>query len=107
MNIFKGNDEEKNKKIPYDKILSERDKIKGEIKVTLTGLGLNPPEIDEVLSIVDVAQDKIEKLKESLIGTNINQDPTEIQKKVYQEIQQIMAFMNIDLKRKVEDILKK
>ncbi|MFH0703171.1 MAG: hypothetical protein V2B14_06520 [bacterium] len=104
MDFFKKLKKQKN---TPNEILSEREKIKKDIKKTLKKLGLNDKEIKETLEIVDKAQNKIETLKKQLIGTNINQDPTEIQEKIMVQIQQISNQMQIDLKKKVQEILNK
>lgn len=91
----------------YEEIISQREAIKRDISITLKKLNLNEIEIHETLIVIDAAEDKIAKLKESLIGTNINNDPTELQEKVSKEIQDITAQMYVDLKNKVQAIIQR
>lgn len=101
----KENNEDKQKE--PDKICSERDKIKQQLKSTYVNLGFNDNEIKELFKIIDYSQNKIENLKKQLIGSNIDNDPKELQGKIIEEINQISSQMIEDLKTKTDEIKEK
>lgn len=78
MDFFKKIAEKKKEaqKTDFEKNNEERVKIKKSIEQTLNNLKFKDFEKEEVFAIIDLAQDKIEKIKSTLIGTNINNDPT-------------------------------
>ena len=55
-----------------EEIMEERENIKLDIAVKLYQIGCSDEEIDDVLSIIKTAEDEIQIIKDSLIGTNIN-----------------------------------
>lgn len=99
------NDKNEEKKPDYKKIQDERRKIKKEIEKALKDLYFTSDQIKEVLAIVDNAQDKIQILKDNLIGTNIDQIPVAIEKKTMAKIDLLTKQMNKDLETKVKDIM--
>ena len=108
MNFFKPENQQKQQETPkYEELIDERKKIKNDIQKTLEGLQLNPKEIKEVLKIVDETEKTIEFLKKQLIGSNINQDPRELQKMIFGIINQNRQEMTVKMKAKVEEILAK
>jgi len=88
------------------KILSDREKIKNQLARKLKGLKFSEDEIYEVLDIVDMAEARIEKVKMSLNGTNINNDdPTTVMKIAFDEIKVLQTKMAIDIRAKINEIL--
>lgn len=91
-----------------EKIKEERDKIKTTLENNLKQLGFTKLEINEVIDVITLAEADIKVLKDSLIGTNINNsDPTPIMKKVMDEIRERQQQMAADIKVKVEQIKKR
>ena len=91
----------------YEQLMDERQQIKSKIQKTLEGIGLMPDEVNEVLNIVDETEKRIEFLKNQLIGSNIDQDPTEIQKLVFGLIKENREEMTVKMKLKVDEIIAK
>lgn len=88
------------------KIMKERDKIKNQMVRKLTQLKFSEKEIYDVLDIIDLAEAKIEKVKVSLNGTNINtDDPTPAMKMALDEIKILQTKMAIDIRKKINEIL--
>lgn len=88
------------------KIMKERDKIKNQMIRKLTQLKFSEKEIYDVLDIIDLAEAKIEKVKVSLNGTNINtDDPTPAMKIALDEIKILQTKMAIDIRKKISEIL--
>ncbi len=88
------------------KIMKERDKIKNQMARKLTQLKFSEKEIYDVLDIIDLAEAKIEKVKVSLNGTNINtDDPTPAMKMALDEIKILQTKMAIDIRKKINEIL--
>lgn len=56
-----------------EKYRKEREAIKANIFKTLRGIGFSEKEIGEVSKIIDDAEVEIQKVKDGLIGTNINE----------------------------------
>lgn len=91
-----------------ERILNERNKIKDQMSNKLRVLKFSQNEIDEVLDIIDLAEAKIEKIKVSLVGTNINtDDPTPVMKAAFDEIKILQTKMAIDIRTKINEILAK
>ena len=67
-------DDFSNEKDNTQKIMQDRDKIKNQMIKKLLSLKFSENEINEVLNIIDMAEAKIETIKVSLNGTNINTD---------------------------------
>lgn len=88
------------------KIMNERDKIKNQMARKLASLKFSENEINEVLDIIDFAEAKIEKIKVSLNGTNINtDDPTPVMKMALDEIKILQTRMAIDIRTKINEII--
>ena len=95
---------EKENLTELEKTKSERVMIKQQLSGIYNSLGFGETEKKLLFKIIDNAQDKIEKLKEMLIGTNIDNDPAEITEKTLIEINQITEQMMIDLKAKTNEL---
>ena len=91
-------DDFSNEKDNTQKILSEREKIKNQMENKLRRLKFTDGEIEEVLDIIDMAEAKIEKIKVSLNGTNINTDDPTIKMRVaLDEIKILKTKMALDI----------
>jgi len=55
-----------------EQIMEKREDLKIKIAVSLYNKNFTDEEIDNVLSVIIQAEDKIKEIKDSLIGTNIN-----------------------------------
>ncbi len=99
-------DDFSNEKDNTQKILSEREKIKNQMENKLRRLKFTDGEIEEVLDIIDMAEAKIEKIKVSLNGTNINTDDPTIKMRVaLDEIKILQTKMALDIREKINEIL--
>lgn len=88
------------------KIMQDRDKIKNQMIKKLSALKFNDNEINEVLNIIDFAEAKIEAVKVTLNGTNINtDDPTPVMKLALDEIRLLQTKMAVDVRVKINEIL--
>ena len=89
-------------------IAKERESIKEKIVEKLKSLNFTQDEIKSVLNIIFIAEGKIEALKSTLIGTNINtNDPTPAMAHVLVQIKQLQIDMAQDIKKRVDEILSK
>ena len=99
-------DDFSNEKDNTQKIMQDRDKIKNQMVKKLLSLKFNENEINEVLNIIDMAEAKIEAVKVSLNGTNINtDDPTPVMKLALDQIKLLQTKMALDIKTKINEIL--
>ena len=99
-------DDFSNEKDNTQKILNEREKIKNQMENKLRRLKFTDGEIEEVLDIIDMAEAKIEKIKVSLNGTNINTDDPTIKMRVaLDEIKILQTKMALDIREKINEIL--
>ncbi len=91
-----------------EKARAEREKLRKNLERALEEQKFTPREISEVLSIIDATEVKIQKIKDDLIGTNINnEDPSDALKVV--EIARIRIHdmeikMGEDIRNKVAQI---
>ncbi len=88
------------------KIANEREKIKDKMTSKLKALDFTDDEIKSVLHIIFITEGKIEALKSSLIGTNINNDdPTPAMASVISQIKQLQIDMAEDIQKKINEII--
>lgn len=101
-------DELKNKD-KTEKIARDRQNIKDTIEEKLHGIGFSDKEILEVIKIIDEAEAKIEVLKVSLNGTNINPegDPMFPLNMSLLEIKKLQNEMAINVRNKIDEIKKR
>lgn len=71
-NIGKKIGTKKDTQTQTEKIAQQRTDIKVELAAKLYQKGFSEDEVDIVLSIIETAENDIELIKKSLIGTNIN-----------------------------------
>ncbi len=99
-------DDFSNEKDNTQKILQNREKIKNQMIKKLSQLKFNDNEINEVLNIIDIAEAKIEAVKVTLNGTNINtDDPTPVMKLALDQIRLLQTKMALDIRTKINEIL--
>ena len=104
-NLIKEEPEEKSR---TEEILEQRSNLKLTIAVKLYQIGCNDEEIEQVLSIIESAENDIQIIKNSLIGTNINPkgDPN---KPLYDGVSKIRARqeeMQKELNEAIQNLLK-
>lgn len=88
------------------KILKKRDKIKAQLEKELIKMNFSDKELDEVFGIIDFTEAKIEQIKVSLNGTNINtDDPTPVMRAAMNEIEILQTKMAIEIRQKVAEII--
>ncbi len=99
-------DDFSNERDNTQKILNEREKIKNQMEHKLRQLRFSDDEIDEVLDIIEMAEAKIERVKVSLNGTNINtDDPTPKMQMALDEIKILQTQMALDIRTNISEIL--
>lgn len=113
MDIFKKVGEkfgliEKEEKTKTEEMQEKRNSLKMTIAVKLYEKGCTDDEIEQVLSIIQSAEDDIQVIKDSLIGTNINPqgDPN---KPLYDGIMKIRARqeeLQKELNEAIQNLLK-
>ena len=107
MNLFKKLAEnlgfiEENK---TEKIMQEREKIKNDMRTALSAINFSEDEIKEVLDILEKSQEEIQKHKDSLIGTNINNPHFDITRnEIFKEIRSLEIKAGNDMKAKIAEI---
>jgi len=87
----------------------ERQKIKDTLAKTLSSQGFTGREVDEVLNIIEVVEVELQKIKDGLIGTNINEgidmeDPNRPVAEAREKMREIELKMAADIKAKVAEI---
>ncbi len=91
-----------------EKARREREILKANLEKTLFEQNFTPREVDEVLNIINVVEIEMQKIKDSLIGTNINnQNPSDALLAVdlaKQKMIEIEFKMGQDIKDKVAQI---
>lgn len=88
-----------------EKLRKERDGIKKTLADNLKLLNFTESEIDEVIAVIEKTEDEIQKRKDELIGTNINNpNPNEIMKEIFQEIRDLEMQMGLEVKAKIAEI---
>ena len=86
-------------------IAKERDAIKEKMTEKLKSMNFTQDEIKSVMQIIFIAEGKIEALKSTLIGTNINNpDPTPAMAQVISQIKQLQINMAEDIQKRVSEI---
>lgn len=99
---------DENKKSKTEEIMDERNNIKLNLAVKLYQNGASDDEIEEVLSIIQSAEDDINTIKQSLIGTNINPDMNNPMKPLndgQEAIKKRRLEMQIELEEAIKRIL--
>ena len=93
-----------------EKIKQDREKIKETFRTNLREIGFTSMEIEEVIDVITVYEQKIELEKMKLNGTNINPDIGEMNdtmKEVFGKIREFELNMGRDIKAKIEEIKKR
>lgn len=111
MNIFEkvgkkfGLIDEKNKD-KTEEIMAQRDNIKLNMAVKLYQKGASDDEIEEVLSIIQSAEDDINEIKRTLIGTNINPDMNDPMKPL-REGQEAIRKRQLEMQKELSNAIEK
>ena len=92
-----------------EEIMAQREDIKLNLAVKLYQRGCSDDEIEEVLSIIQSAENDVNVIKNSLIGTNINPDENDPMKPLMEgkeAIRKRQLEMEAELKAAIDRILK-
>lgn len=88
-----------------EEIMKERSAIKETMAKKLSDIGFTNDEIDEVLAILTKSEADVQKQKDLLIGTNINNPyPNLIMREIFEEIRHIELKAASDIKAKIAEI---
>ena len=88
-----------------EKIKQERENIKETFRKNLREIGFTTMEIEEVIDVIVMYEQRIEYAKLKLIGTNINNpDPGDIMNDIFGKIREYELNMGRDVKAKIEEI---
>lgn len=88
-----------------EEINKKRSEVKDSMEVNLKSIGFTQEEVDEVLHIITVAEDEIQKQKDLLIGTNINNHYfNETMRPIFAEIKRLQLKMADDIRNKISEI---
>lgn len=106
MDFFKKKEEKKTK---TQEIEQERDSIKLNLAAKLYQIGFDESEVEQVLSVIQTAEEDINKIKKSLIGTNINPkgDPMEPLTEGVKKIKERQLLMQKEINELIENIKNK
>ena len=104
MDFFK----KKEEKSRVEQFEEKRNNIKTQLSAKLYAIGFNDDEVEEVLSVIESAENDIARIKQGLIGTNINPDLSkDINAPLYDgvmEIRKIQAQMEKELNETIARI---
>ena len=98
----------KEEKSKTEQIMEERNNIKLNLAVKLYKQGFSDDEIETILGIIESAEEDIQKIKDGLIGTNINPqgDPMEPLIKGKEAIRARQLQMQKDIQLAIEEFKK-
>ncbi len=86
-------------------IMEEREGVKKTLANNLSNIGFSEEEIAEVLAIITKAEEDVQKQKDLLIGTNINNlNPNPIMREIFGKIREIQLKSGEDMKAKIAEI---
>ena len=104
MDFFK----KKEEKSRVEQFEEKRNNIKTQLSTKLYAIGFTDDEVEEVLNVIESAESDIARIKQSLIGTNINpdlsKDPNEPLYNGVMEIRKIQAQMEKELNETIARI---
>ncbi len=91
-----------------EEINKQRAQLKKTMSKNLKDKGFTAEEVKEVLEILEDAERDIQMKKDSLEGSNINNDHTlEIMDKVFYDIRQLELKMAADVRAKIAEIVQR
>lgn len=92
-----------------EEINEQRGNIKYEIAVKLQKKGFKEEDIKTVIGVIEKAENDIQNIKDSLIGTNINQegDPNEKLHKGLEEIRTRQQQMQDEIQKTIQQLSEK
>ena len=88
----------------YTKLLSERDKLKQNIRENLKRMDFTSSEVNEVFSIINVCYDQLEAEKAKLYDVPVDRAFDYKRKEVKAEVSKLTRSMLTSLKLKVSEI---
>lgn len=87
------------------KIKKERSQIVQTMANNLANIGFTEEEINEVLVILEKSEEDVQKQKDLLIGTNINNDDVNsTMKPIFDEIRRLQLKAASDIRQKIAEI---
>ena len=93
------------KKTKTDEIIEERANLKVKIAQNLRNQGFGAGEINEVLNILKECEEEIQIIKDSMIGTNINNDNVvEDTQNALNRIRKLELQAGVDMRNKILEI---
>jgi len=101
----KSEEKSEEKELDFNELMEERRKVIKKVEKSLKKLNFTKDEINETLYVVAETYKQIQALKDSLIGTNINNNPYFIQKETIEKIASLTEKMSKDLDSKVKEII--
>ena len=88
-----------------EEINVERSKIMKYFALSLKSIGFSEDEINEVLSVLTKCEQDVQKVKDEMIGTNINNDfAVEITQEKLNEVRRIELKAADDIRAKIAEI---
>lgn len=97
-----------NEESKTEEINKERAQLKKTMAQNLKQIGFTKEEIKEVLVVIEDIEQEIQMKKDSLEGSNINNNHTvEIMNKVFYDIKQLELKMAYDVRMKIAEIKKR
>lgn len=87
-----------------EEIIAQRDNIKLNMAVKLYQKGATDEQIEEVLSIIQSAEDDINEIKRNLIGTNINPDMNDPMKPL-REGQELIRKRQLEMQEELSNAI--
>ena len=107
-NKFNKENENNKEKTKTEEILEKRNDLKLEISAKLYAIGFSDEEVEQVLTIIKNAEYDIQRIKDSLIGTNINPvgDPGAPLKDGIEKIRKIQTQMQKEINETIASISK-
>ncbi len=88
-----------------EEIMEKRSEIKVTMAQNLKNIGFTDSEVKEVLDILEKSEKDVQEQKDLLIGTNINNDYTDIvMKQIFDEIRGIEIKAAADIRSKIAEI---
>lgn len=111
MNFFKKNEQKSgliNQTSKTEEIMEKREDIKLELATKLHNAGFPDDEVEYIIQIIRTAESDIQKIKDGLIGTNINPqgDPMEPLIKGKEAIRARQLQMQKDIQLAIEEFKK-
>ena len=90
-----------------EEINKKRSEVKESMEANLKSIGFTQDEVNQVLNIITVYENKIQEQKDLLIGTNINNYYiNETMRPIFNEIRKLQLKMADEIRNKISEIKK-